>query len=89
MKTKFNFTAGQQCALSDLVPGQRARVQGVDVSTPAGRRLLDLGFLPDTVVAVLRTAPLGDPAVYEIRGYRLCLRRADAAHIRVRVEENG
>jgi ferrous iron transport protein A len=89
MKTKFNFTTGQECALSDLAPGQQARVQGVDVSTPAGRRLLDLGFLPDTPLRVLRTAPLGDPVVYEIRGYRVCLRRADAVHIRVRVEENG
>ena len=28
---------------------------------------------------VLRRAPLGDPSVYQLRGYRLCLRRADAA----------
>jgi ferrous iron transport protein A len=86
MKTTFNFTTGHECALSDLVPGQEARVVAVDVATPAGRRLLDLGFLPNTPLRVLRSAPLGDPVVYEIRGYRVCLRRADALRIRVRVQ---
>ena len=37
---------------------------------------------------VLRRAPLGDPVIYEIRGYRVCLRSADAARVRVRVRES-
>jgi Fe2+ transport system protein FeoA len=44
-------------------------------------RLADLGFVPDTVVRVLRRAPLGDPIEVEIRGYRVCLRRADLARL--------
>jgi len=42
-------------------------------------RLRDLGFVPDTTLMVLRQAPLGDPLEVEIRGYRVCLRRADIA----------
>ena len=87
MKTKFNFTTGQECALSELAPSQNGRVIGVDLSAAAGRRLLDLGFLPETPLRVLRRAPLGDPVVYELRGYRICLRQADAARIRVRVQD--
>ena len=30
-----------------------------------------------------RVTPLGDPVAYELRGYRLCLRRVDAARVRV------
>jgi Fe2+ transport system protein FeoA len=56
----------------------------VDASTPAGRRLLDLGFIPGTDVAVVRRAPLGDPVEYELRGCRVCLRRSEAERIQIR-----
>ena len=86
MKTTFNFTNGPsegECALSELAPGWECRVVAVDETAPAGRRLLDLGFVPGTPLRVLRRAPLRDPVVFELRGYRVCLRRADAARIRV------
>ena len=59
-------------------------VAGVVSGTASvGRRLSDLGFLPGTAVRVVRRAPLGDPTVYELRGYQLCLRRAEASRIKV------
>jgi Fe2+ transport system protein FeoA len=70
--------------LADLEPGADARIESVDAESPIGRRLLDLGFVPGTRVRVLRRAPLGDPVEYELRGYRLCLRRTEARRIRVR-----
>ncbi|MGH0032893.1 MAG: FeoA family protein [Myxococcota bacterium] len=72
-------------ALSELAPGARAVVVRVE-ATPIGRRLLDLGFVPDTEIRVLRRAPLGDPTTYGLRGMQLCLRRGEARAIRVRVE---
>jgi ferrous iron transport protein A len=62
-------------------------VISVDDSTPAGRRLGDLGFLQGTEVRAVRRAPLGDPVVYELRGFRVCLRRVDAARVAVRRAE--
>ncbi len=70
--------------LSMLEPGAIAIVESVDVEGPLGRRLLDLGFVPNTLVEMRRRAPMGDPAEYELRGTRLCLRRSEAARIRVR-----
>jgi Fe2+ transport system protein FeoA len=70
--------------LADLEPGAVALVETVDDAGPIGRRLLDLGFVPRTRVSVLRRAPLGDPVEFELRGTRLCLRRQEAARIRVR-----
>ena len=70
--------------LADLEPGAVARVESVDTSGAIGRRLADLGFVPRTLVRVVRRAPLGDPVVYEFRGIRLCLRRTEAARIRIR-----
>jgi ferrous iron transport protein A len=69
--------------LTSLAPGSHAIIQSVDSRTPIGRRLADLGFLPRTPIQVLRRAPLGDPVAYELRGYRLCLRRVDAARVLV------
>jgi Fe2+ transport system protein FeoA len=66
-----------QRTLADLPPGASARIERVE-ATPIGRRLLDLGFVPETPIRVLRRAPLGDPTTYELRGTRLCLRRAEA-----------
>jgi len=53
------------------------------------RRLLDLGFVPGTRVRVVRRAPLGDPTLYELRGTQLCLRRSEAARVRVRALPPG
>jgi len=47
------------------------------------RRLRELGFVPGTEVSVLRRGPLGDPLELELRGYRICLRRADLTEVRV------
>lgn len=59
-------------------------VLSVDVSTPQGRRLFDLGFLPKTAVQVIRRAPLGDPIAFFLRGGQICLRRAEAERVQVR-----
>ena len=75
MKSTFNFTTDPGSAptpsalpLHALRPGDAGRVVDVDTSAPAGVRLLDLGFVPGTLVRVVRRAPLRDPVVYELRG---------------------
>lgn len=69
--------------LATLAPGAHAVIESVDATNAIGQRLADLGFLPRTPVHVLRRAPLGDPVAYELRGYRLCLRRAEAQRVLV------
>jgi len=75
--------------LSSLAPGDRATVLGVDASTPEGQRLQELGFLPDTEIRVVRRAPLGDPIAFSLRGAQICLRRSEAARVRVRAADAG
>ena len=69
--------------LSSLTPGARATVIDVDASTPEGHRLLELGFLPETEIRVVRRAPLRDPIAFYLRGGQICLRHSEAAMIRV------
>jgi len=94
MKTVFNFDKDNNAGpaglsirasepLTALKPGQRARIEAVELEGPAGTRLRDLGFLPGTEVRLVRRAPLGDPAVYELRGAQICLRRTEAQAIHV------
>lgn len=76
-------TEGPGVPLDRLGVGARARIVAVSVpGLPAlERRLEDLGFVPGTSVEVLRRAPLGDPLMYRVCDYDLCLRRAQAARV--------
>lgn len=69
--------------LSDLTLGERARVVGVDAASEVGQRILEMGVTPGIEVRMAGTAPLGDPLVYEVRGYRLSLRKSEAALVQV------
>lgn len=73
------------CALDQLPVGMPARILDVgDRGTEAyAGRLGDLGFVAGATIELLRRAPLGDPAVYRVRGYDICLRLAQARGIRV------
>ncbi len=72
--------------LDQMRPGTPVRVVAVDAPEPVRGRLADLGFLPGTLVTLVRRAPLGDPTVYALRGTHLCLRSSEARTIRVRLE---
>jgi len=75
---------GASILLSELPAGASGVVVGIDAPPALLERLEALGFLPETEVRCRRRAPLGDPRVYELRGSQLCLRRGEAARIRVR-----
>ncbi len=76
-------TGGEPIGLDHLAPGETGRVAGIDAPEALAIRLADLGFCPGTPVQVVRRAPLGDPVLYELRGYRIALRRGEARRIRV------
>ena len=70
-----------QTCLSDLRLGTSGRVIGLQEDTtddPIVKRLSNLGFVPGRTVTPLRRAPLGDPVVYRVADYELCLRRQEA-----------
>ena len=75
-----------ESSLSDLRLGATGRVVGLvedTASAPIIRRLSNLGFVPGRTVTPLRRAPLGDPVVYRVADYELCLRRHEARIVRV------
>ena len=64
--------------LSDLKPGDRARVAGYSGETTYGQSLLRLGLIPGTRFEVKRRAPLGNPVEIGFRGFSLTLRPEEA-----------
>jgi len=73
--------------LSDLTVGQTALVSRVEATGEVGQRLLEMGLLPGTEITLVGKAPLGDPLAFELRGYRLSLRRAEAEGVEVTQEQ--
>jgi Fe2+ transport system protein FeoA len=75
--------SGGICLLAALRAGERGSVQPCDTEHPATPRLLAMGLLPGTEVAMIQVAPLGDPVEIEFRGMRLSLRKSDAVAVQV------
>jgi len=69
--------------LIELQVGGRARVESIDGVDEVSLRLLEMGVTPGVEVRLLGTAPLGDPLEFELRGYRLSIRKSEAARISV------
>lgn len=68
----------------NLLPiGNNARVKTLISDGMARRRMLDLGFVPGTVVEALHQSPSGDPTAYYIRGAVIALRSEEAKKILV------
>lgn len=70
--------------LSTLIPGESSTVARVGGSGALRRRCVEMGIVRGEAIVVEREAPLGDPVAYLVKGYRLSLRRADAAQILVK-----
>ena len=70
-------------SLADLSIGGKGRVLGLRGEPQLEQRLLEMGLLPGTEVEVIRQAPLGDPIEVQLLGYRLSLRRSEAACVEI------
>lgn len=72
-------------SLSVLPIGAAASIVGIaeECQGAERRRLLDLGFVPGTIIVGELISPGGDPTAYLIRGTLIALRRAQARWIQV------
>lgn len=67
--------------LNDLTVGERGIVTELQTDGKLTRRLIDMGVTSGSEVTFLRTAPLGDPIEFMVRGYRLGIRKSEAKKI--------
>ena len=76
----------QATTLDQLNFGQIGTVTALKVAGANRRRLMDLGILPGTQLAVDLRSPLGDPTAYRVRGTVIALRREQAKQIEITLE---
>ena len=69
--------------LSELRTGEKAVIVKVAGHGSFRKRIIEMGFIKGKSVRVVQNAPLKDPIEYEIIGYRVSLRRAEAELIDV------
>lgn len=77
--------AESRAILSDLIPGQKALIDGISDECKGieRQRLLDLGFIPGSLVEVAVSSPFRDPTAYRIKGGLIALRKIQANKIRI------
>ena len=75
--------AGSKALLSELITGQKAWIKSIseDCHGIERQRLMDLGFVPGSLVEVEMRSPFRDPTAYRIKGGLIALRKIQASKI--------
>lgn len=73
--------------LSELKPGESARITKVGGSGSLRQHFLDMGLIPDAFLTLIKLAPMGDPMEFMVHGYELSIRKDDAAEIECEKKE--
>ena len=73
------------CRLSDISPGQKAKL--ISVKGPLSARLRELGFITGSEIECILRSPLGDPTAFLVGGALIALRREDIGDITAEVVE--
>ena len=72
--------------MREMTKNQGGMIRRVFASGDMGRRLREMGLVPNTYIQIRGRAPLKDPVAIKIRDYILTLRNNEADHILVEVE---
>lgn len=69
--------------LNKLEIGQTGIIKAVEGEGALRQHFLDMGVIPGAEITLIKYAPMGDPVEFQIHGYELTLRLADAEKIQV------
>ena len=75
---------GEEQTLTKVANGCRCRIRRHRAHGAIRQRLLDLGFVPNAEVEMVRCATLGDPLEMRVGDYYVTLRKREADLIDVR-----
>jgi ferrous iron transport protein A len=75
--------------LADLRPGEAGVLDAINLPEDDARRLMELGFLPGSLVTAARRSPFGDPRLFRVDGSEIAIRRETAQHLTLRAQTNG
>jgi len=85
LQLSSNSGGGAGTTLVDLQRGDAAVLEAIDLPADEARRLMELGFLPGMQITAGRSAPGGDPRVFQVDGSEIALRQETARRLQVRL----
>ncbi len=71
--------------LDTLSKGQKAKIKKIRTDGKLLRRLLDMGFVMNSEIEVIREAPLFDPMELKIQNYYISIRKSEASLTEVKI----
>ncbi len=69
--------------LSQLKEGESGVINEIMGDDSLAMRLMEMGILEGEPVTLIGYAPMGDPLEFELRGYRISLRKTEAERVRL------
>ena len=74
--------------LGEMERGERGKVVEISSCGSLRTRIMDMGIVRGAEIEMVRRAPLGDPLEFLLKGYRLTLRRGEAANVLLEVDRH-
>lgn len=75
----------ERLCLRQMLVNQTGVIKSVKAEGELGRRIRDMGLVPNTEVTIVGRAPLKDPVALRLRDFTLSLRNNEADFITVEV----
>ena len=77
---------GNEICLRDMKLNQKGVIRSVKAEGELGRRIREMGIVPNTEIMVVGRAPLKDPVALRLKGFTMTLRNNEADQITVITE---
>ena len=74
--------------MREMSDNQKGIIRKISVAGDMGRRIREMGLVPETPIQVQGRAPFKDPVAIKIRDFTLTLRNNEASYILVEVDES-
>jgi len=75
--------------MREMSDNQSGIIKKMSATGDMGRRIREMGLIPNTWIKIQGRAPLKDPVAIKLRDYTLTLRNNEADHILVEVDNSG
>lgn len=71
----------KEITLDNLKVGASCRIKKINNVGTIRRRLLDLGFVPGSIIEVVLISPFNDPVAYKVKNAIIAIRKCDSKNI--------
>ncbi len=74
--------------LDEMERGEKGKVIEISSCGSLSSKIMDMGIVRGAEIEMVRRAPLGDPLEFLLKGYKLTLRKVEAANVLLEVDRH-